>query len=78
MGIAVTTQGRRDTDLVRIDAREDGRGHPYFWVGFARGGFTPGEGTDLEALARKQVSVTPLRLDLTDHAALSRYAAALA
>ena len=77
-GIAVTTQGRRDTDLVRIDAREDGRGHPYFWVGFARGGFTPGEGTDLEALARKQVSVTPLRLDLTDHAALSRYGSALA
>jgi 5'-nucleotidase len=26
----------------------------------------PGEGTDLDVLARKCVSVTPLRLDLTD------------
>ena len=77
-GVAVTAQGKRDTDLVRIDQRVDGRGHPYFWIGFARGGFTPGEGTDLEALARGQVSVTPLRLDLTDHAALSRYRAVLA
>ncbi len=77
-GTAVTTQGKRDTDLVRVEAREDGRGHPYFWIGFARGGFTPGTGTDLEALARRMVSVTPLRLDLTDHAALPHYAAALA
>ncbi len=77
-GTAVTSQGLRDTDLVRIDEREDGRGNPYFWIAFERGGFTPGEGTDLEALARKKISVTPLRLDLTDRAALSRYARALA
>ncbi len=77
-GVAVTTQGQRDTDLVRVDERTDGRGFPYFWIGFARGGVTPGEGTDLEALARGQVSVTPLRLDLTDRAALARYRTALA
>ena len=77
-GTTVTAQGKRDTDLVRVDAREDGRGQPYFWIGFARGRFTPGEGTDLQALARGMVSVTPLRLDLTDHGALPRLAAALA
>ena len=74
-GVAVTRQGKRDTDLMRVDAREDGRGNPYFWVGFAKGKHTPAEGTDLFALSRKMVSVTPLRLDLTDqdsHVTLAR------
>ena len=78
VGTVVTTQGLRDSNLVRIDERQDTRGNPYFWIAFERGGFTPGEGTDLEALARKMISVTPLRLDLTHHAEMSRYTRALA
>ena len=77
-GIAVTTQGRRDAELLRIEERRDGRNIPYYWLMFQRGGFTPGEGTDLEALAGKKVSVTPLRIDLTDEAERRRYAAAFA
>ncbi len=77
-GVSVTTQGQRDTDLVRVDERRDGRDNAYFWIGFARGGVTPGAGSDLEALAANRISVTPLRLDLTDHASLERYAAAFA
>ena len=72
-GEAVTTQGRRDTELMRIEERRDGRGIPYYWLMFQRGGFTPGAGTDIEALAARKVSVTPLRLDLTDEAARQRY-----
>jgi 5'-nucleotidase len=34
----------------------------------------PGEGTDLWAVARNLVSLTPLRLDLTDHEALEAVA----
>ena len=34
-GIAVTAQGKRDQELLRIDARHDGRGNPYFWIAFA-------------------------------------------
>ena len=45
---------------------------------FQRAGFTPGEGTDLEALAANKVSVTPLRIDLTDETERRRYAAAFA
>jgi 5'-nucleotidase len=75
-GVAVTAQGRRDADLLRIEERRDGRNIPYYWLMFQRGGFTPGEGTDLEALAAKKVSVTPLRIDLTDEAERRRYAAA--
>ncbi len=77
-GEAVTTQGRRDTELIRIEERRDGRAVPYYWLMFRRGGFTPGVGTDIEALAARKVSITPLRLDLTDEATLVRYAEAFA
>ncbi len=65
-GVAVTRQGRRDTELLKIEPRFDGRGHPYYWIAFDRPKYTPGAGTDLEAIAAKRISVTPLRLDLTD------------
>jgi 5'-nucleotidase len=66
-GVAITVQGKRDQELLRIDARHDGRGNPYYWIAFARGGNTgAGPGSDLAALNNKKISVTPLRLDLTD------------
>ena len=77
-GVAVTAQGRRDAELMRIEERRDGRAIPYYWLMFQRAGFTPGEGTDLEALAANKVSVTPLRLDLTDDVERLRYAEAFA
>src|SRR5260370_98934 len=49
-GVAITTQGRRDTELMRIEERRDGRGNPYYWLMFQRGGFTPEAGTDIAAL----------------------------
>ncbi len=73
-GIAATTQGVRSAQLLRIDARADGRGVPYYWIAFDRGTYTPGAGTDLEALSAKKISVTPLRLDMTDHDALMQLA----
>jgi len=77
-GVAVTTQGRRDAELMRIEERRDGRNIPYYWLMFQRAGFTPGQGTDLEALATQRVSVTPLRIDLTDEGERRRYAEAFA
>ena len=66
-GVAVTVQGKRDQELLRIDARHDGRGNPYYWIAFGRGGVTGASaGSDLTALDEKKISVTPLRLDLTD------------
>ena len=75
-GTVVTRQGKRDAGLMRVDAREDGRGNPYFWVGFAKGRHTPMPGSDLQALSEKKISVTPLRLDLTDEATRASYAEA--
>jgi 5'-nucleotidase len=75
-GVAVTMQGRRSNDLMRIEDRLDGRGNPYHWISFQRGSFTPGPGTDLRAVEEKRISVTPLQLDLTDHPTVTRLAAA--
>ena len=77
-GVAITTQGKRDTELMRIEERRDGRGNPYYWLMMQRGAFTPATGTDMAALAARKISLTPLRLDLTDEATRSRYAQAFA
>ena len=66
-GISVATQGKRDQELLRIDARHDGRGNPYYWIAFGRGGHLgAAQGSDLAALNEKRIAVTPLRLDMTD------------
>jgi 5'-nucleotidase len=66
VGTASTVQGQRNQELLRVDERADGRSKPYFWIAFARGKITPEEGTDLQALADKRISITPIKLDLTD------------
>ena len=68
LGIRVARQGKRNLGFLRIDERRDGRGNPYYWIGFERTAMMemPAEGTDLAALRERYVSVTPLRLDRTD------------
>jgi 5'-nucleotidase len=74
-GIAVTVQGKRDQELLRIDPRHDGRGNPYYWIAFGRGGIAgAAPGSDLAALNDMRISVTPLRLDLTDEPFMTRLA----
>jgi len=69
-GIAVTRQGKRNLGFLKIDSRRDGRGNPYYWIGFEKVAAedVPPKDTDLAALAANFVSVTPLRLDRTDMA----------
>ena len=75
-GIAVSSQGKRDMQLLHVDARHDGRGNPYFWIAFARGHKPIGtNGTDLYALNDNRIAVTPLRLDLTDEPFMTKLAA---
>jgi 5'-nucleotidase len=73
-GIAVTFQGRRDLQMVRIEPRMDGRGNPYYWIAFDRDVAEPPPGTDLDALVNRRISVTPLKLDMTDEVSAARYA----
>ena len=77
-GIAVTSQGKRAQEWIRIEPRHDGRGNPYYWVAFARGEqATALHGTDLSALAAGRIAVTPLRLDMTDEPFMTRLAEVL-
>jgi 5'-nucleotidase len=75
-GIAVTSQGKRNQELLRIEPRYDGRGNPYYWIAFERAALqSKHDGTDLSALANNQVAVTPLRLNMTDDPFMTRLAA---
>lgn len=64
-GTVVTVQGRRDVGKIQIHEREDPRGGLYYWLGFRRQVGKPGEATDLGAMVREQISVTPLKMNFT-------------
>ena len=63
-GYRITRQGLRlyHDQLIK---REDPQGRPYYWVGGDAPTGVPDEGTDIGALSKKFVSITPLSLDLT-------------
>ncbi len=65
-GISIARQGRRDQNNLHIDKRLDTWGNPYFWFGFERRKSNPAEGTDLWAIYKGQIAVTPLHVDLTN------------
>lgn len=54
----------------RLVRSEDPRGRPVYWIGPAGVGQDAGPGTDFHAVASGYVSVTPLQVDLTRHAAI--------
>lgn len=70
-GIEITRQGRRKigSDIAR---GTDPRGEPYYWIGAQRREEGYHRGTDLEAIGRGAVSVTPLTMDLTHGPTLAR------
>jgi 5'-nucleotidase len=65
--VEVTSQGKRDQSLTNLIERTDGRGNPYFWLGFSRVRSNPPEGTDLRAIYDGRISITPLHMNLTEH-----------
>ena len=68
-GIKATRLGNRHRSEAVIRA-EDPRGRPVYWVGPAGAGQDAGPGTDFHAVLEGFVSVTPLTVDLTNHARL--------
>jgi 5'-nucleotidase len=66
-GLRVTTQGQRLPGSFRPERRIDARHVPYYWIRLAYQDGTPAAGTDLQAMADRAVSVTPMHLDLTAH-----------
>jgi 5'-nucleotidase len=69
-GVKTTRLGRRVfTDS--LTRGTDPSGRPYFWIGGGSIEWAAVEGTDYGALAEGYVSVTPLHLDLTNHALIA-------
>ncbi|MBP7335762.1 5'/3'-nucleotidase SurE [Niveispirillum sp.] len=69
-GVSVTRQAEPGSMVMGVESREDTRGFPYHWLSIRR---HPGQGaddTDIGALRRKEISVTPIGFDMTDHAML--------
>ena len=67
-GVAVTRLGSRYYGDV-ILRKEDPRGREYFWIGGEEPTWREGDDSDFHAVhSRQEISVTPLALDLTDHA----------
>jgi 5'-nucleotidase len=63
----VTRLGRRHASAPVI-RQTNPRGEPIYWIGPAGDVREAGEGTDFHAVANGRISVTPLQVDLTDHA----------
>lgn len=77
------TRPRRITRLGRRHASEpvvrqtNPRGETIYWIGPAGDARECGQGTDFHAVAQGDVSITPLQVDLTDHAGLAGWSARL-
>jgi 5'-nucleotidase len=74
----VITRQALDGDSVwRIVDRMDDRGKPYFWLGYDTRKTDAGEGTDLWAVRKGHISVTPLHFDMTHDGSLAHLATAI-
>jgi len=75
--VAVTRLGRRHASEPVI-RQTNPRGEAIYWIGPAGDAREAGAGTDFHATAMGSISVTPLQVDLTDHASLGAWHTALA
>ena len=65
-GVRVTKLGSRVYNDI-IVRKKDPRGKDYFWIGGGEPGWSTEENSDFAAVSAGFVSVTPLRIDLTDY-----------
>jgi 5'-nucleotidase len=69
--------GRRHA-AEKVISQTSPHGETMYWIGGAGPAKDDAEGTDFHATAQGHVSVTPLKVDLTDHDALAAWSQALA
>jgi 5'-nucleotidase len=72
-GVEVTRLGKR-TYRDQLMERLDPYGNPYYWVGGPAVSGEAEDGTDVAAMGAGKISVTPIALDLTNHALLEELA----
>lgn len=70
-GVEVVRQGKRKLGD-ELAERVDPHGQPYYWIGGQRAEDRGHPGTDLEAVCRGMVAVTPLCVDFTSRDAMDK------
>lgn len=70
-GIKVTKQGKRLYDEAVVE-KTDPRGKEYYWIGGNELGYVDMKNSDIVSVIEGYVSVTPIKLDLTDYNYLSK------
>ncbi|MBI5408678.1 MAG: 5'/3'-nucleotidase SurE [Nitrospirae bacterium] len=68
-GVKFTKQGKRVYENA-VQELLDPRGRQYYWIGGGAPQWEAGEDTDLEAIRKGYISITPVHLDLTNYSAL--------
>jgi len=69
-GYRITRQGKKNYSNVVVE-NTDPRGRKYYWIGGEERGFEKIEASDVLAVLKGYVSVTPLLLDLTNYSCLN-------
>jgi 5'-nucleotidase len=71
LGTRITRLGKRIYHQMTVE-RVDPRGKKYYWIGGGEPDWEREEGTDLDAVDKKFVSITPIHLDMTDYASFDK------
>ena len=66
----ITRQGKLIHDGGGVIEKVDPRGRKYYWIGGGEMIFDKGRNTDVEAISKSHVSITPLNLDLTNYSSI--------
>ena len=74
--ISISRQAHRMHGLA-IEDRIDGVGRPYYWLKFEETTHEVCDSTDISALEFGKISITPVRIDMTDHAMMQKLEQAL-
>jgi 5'-nucleotidase len=66
----ITQQGRLLHNGDGVIEKMDPRGRKYYWIGGGQLIFNKGRNTDVEAVSKSYISITPLNLDLTNYSSI--------
>lgn len=66
----ITQQGRWIHGGDEVIEKMDPRGRKYYWIGGGQLIFNRGRNTDVEAVSKSYISITPLTLDLTNYSSM--------
>jgi 5'-nucleotidase len=66
----ITQQGRLIHNGDGVIEKMDPRGRKYYWIGGGQLIFDKGRNTDVEAVSKSYISITPLNLDLTNYSSI--------